>query len=424
MQKRLGKWKLAGFSATLDWLLRCMNAVIVGASEFERLEPEKTGVAPIQEALQKTESAVDRLLEAMRSHLHMDVDRVFTSKQAFPVMVKYLVESDGWFSDQTTMAKLLHWYISVAIWGRFSGPIETVINQDIGALAMPDPIEALLRNLRRSQGDRRVTHDNFAGNYTKARFYPLLYILSRIHDARDWGTGNRLRHHSLGDHTNLELHHIFPKAYLRRNGVTANDANNMGNIAFQTRETNRLISSTPPIEYMPSVSTNWPGALESQWIPMDEELWKVENYSQFLEARRQLLAEAANEMLEQLRNGVIPPVEPASEIRLQAVDTQNELSNVDPDDEEEILKAANNFAEENGFSSGEFAYEIYNGNTNEPSAVLDLAWPDGLQKGYSQPVAILISENPEVFKSANDAGFKVFTTLQDFDRYLTQILAE
>ena len=47
-----------------------------------------------------------------------------------------------------------------------------------------------------------------------------------------------------------------------------------------------------------------------------------------------------------------------------------------------------------------------------------------LQKGYSQPVAILISENPEVFKSANDAGFKVFTTLQDFDRYLTQILAE
>ena len=110
------------------------------------------------------------------------------------------------------------------------------------------------------------------------RLYPLLYILSRIHDARDWGTGNQLRHHSLGDHTNLELHHIFPKDYLRRNGVAANDANNMGNIAFQTRETNRSIGSTAPVEYMPSVSINWPGALESQWIPMDPELWKVENY--------------------------------------------------------------------------------------------------------------------------------------------------
>lgn len=167
MQKRLGKWKRAGFSATLDWLLRCMNAVIVGASEFERLEPEKTGVASIQKALRQTEKAVDRLLEAMRSHLHMDIDRVYTSKQAFPVMVKYIVKLDGWFSDQATLAKLLHWYISVAIWGRFSGPIETVINQDIGALSAQEPIEALLRNLRRSQGDRRVSADNFAGNYTK-----------------------------------------------------------------------------------------------------------------------------------------------------------------------------------------------------------------------------------------------------------------
>ena len=252
----------------------------------------------------------------------------------------------------------------------------------------------------------------------------MLYVLSRIHNAKDWGTGNQLRHHSLGDHTNLELHHIFPKDYLRRNGVSANDANNMGNIAFQTRETNRAIGKTPPDEYMPSIATKWPGALESQWIPMDQELWKVENYFQFLEERRQLLAEAANEMLEQLRIGVIPPVEGTPDIRMPTVDTEVELSNVDPDDEEQILKAANSFAEQNGFSSGEFAYEIYIGDASEPSAVLDLAWPNGLQEGYSQPVTILMGENSEVFKAASDAGFKVFTTLQDFSRYVSLIMAE
>ena len=424
MKKRLGKWKRAGFNATLDWLLRCMNAVIVGASEFEKLEPERTGVAPIEDALRQTEKAVDRLLEAMRSHLHMDIDRVYNSKQAFPIMVNYLVQRDDGFSDKASMAKLFHWYVSVAIWGRFSGPIETVINQDLGALSTPEPIDALLRNLRRSQGERMVTHDNFAGNYTKARFYPLLYILSRIHDARDWGTGNQLRHHSLGNHTNLELHHIFPKAYLRRNGVTANDANNMGNIAFQTRETNRAIGSSPPDEYMPSVVSNWPGALESQWIPMDHDFWKVENYSLFLEERRKLLAKAANEALEQLRNGVIPPAELSSEVHLPATETQIELSNVDPEDEEEVLKAANSIAEKNGFSAGEAAYEISNGRGVEPSAVLDLAWPEGLQEGYSQPVAILIGESSEAFKVASNAGFRVFATAQDFERYVVQILAE
>ena len=198
MQQRLDKWKAAGFDANLDWLLRCMNAIVTGASEFERMEPEFERMETIRRAFQQAEFAVDHLLEAMRSHLHMDINRVYSSKQAFPVMVKYLVDRDGRFPDQATMARLLHWYISVAIWGRFSGPVETTINQDLAALGERDPIEALLRNLRFGQGERTITHENFDLNYTTARFYPLLYIMSRIRDSRDWGTGNQLRHHSLG----------------------------------------------------------------------------------------------------------------------------------------------------------------------------------------------------------------------------------
>ena len=66
-------------------------------------------------------------LEAMRSHLYMDTNRVFSSKQAFPVIVKYLNDHGGRFPDQATMVRVLHWYLSVAIWGRFAGPTETVI---------------------------------------------------------------------------------------------------------------------------------------------------------------------------------------------------------------------------------------------------------------------------------------------------------
>ena len=232
MQERLEKWKANGFDADLDWLLRCVTAVVAGGSEYQRLE--RVEIPLIKENLRETGNAVDHLLEAMRSHLYMDTDRVFTSKQAFPVMVKYLVKHGGRFPNQSTMAKILHWYFTVAIWGRFSGATETVINQDLAALQGEDPIELLRHNIRESQGERSITHDNFNVNYTKSRFYPLLYVMSRVQDARDWGTGNQLRHHSLGAHTNLEMHHIFPRAYLRRNGVAGSDANNIGNIAFQT----------------------------------------------------------------------------------------------------------------------------------------------------------------------------------------------
>ena len=79
---------------------------------------------------------------------------------------------------------MLHWYLNVAVWGRFAGPTETVINQDLSALEADDPIDALLRNLRQSQGERAVTHENFDVNYNRARFYPMLYVMSRIHEAR------------------------------------------------------------------------------------------------------------------------------------------------------------------------------------------------------------------------------------------------
>lgn len=428
MQQRLSKWESVGFGpngANLDWLLRCMNVVVNENSEFDRLAPEENGIERIQSALRQTENAVDHLLEAMRSHLHMDIDRVYNSKASFPVMVKYLVDRGGRFTDQVELARLLHWYVSIAIWGRFSGPVETVINQDLAALKAVEPIDALLRNLRQSQGDRNISHEDFDLNYNRARFYPLLYIMSRIRDARDWGTGNRLRHRSLGDHTNLEMHHIFPRAYLRRHGISANDTNNLGNIAFQTRETNRAIGSRPPAEYMPEVADNWPGALESQWIPTDPDLWEIQSYPRFLDARRRLLADAANEMLATLRAGAIPPSEALPpEMQQQEHVATIDFGDVAPHTEAAILADANSFALEHGLPAGELAYDLIDANTSE-LIILDLAWPFGLQVGLSEPVALLIDEDEPVRRAASEAGFRVFTTLDRLRRYVERdLLAE
>ena len=423
MQRRLEKWRAAGFDADLDWLLRCMTGVVANGSEYERLE--NIDIEDIQQSLEQTENAVDHLLEAMRSHLFMDIDRVFSSKQAFPVLVKYLVDRGGKFQDRATMARILHWYLTVAIWGRFAGPTETAINQDLLAVGTDSPVDLLLRNLRQSQGDRVITHENFDVNYNRSRFYPLLYVMSRVHDARDWGTGNQLRHHSLGDHTNLEMHHIFPRAYLRRNGVSANDANNIGNIAFQTRETNRAIGTRPPEEYMPEIAERWPGTLESQWVPTDREFWRVENYHQFLDARRSLLAEAANGMMDTLRSGELPPVaEPVTDLSTAAVSADSETGSIDSDDEMVILAEIDNFALEMGLAAGELAYEVFDENTGEVTAVLDLAWPHGLQPGYSYPVAVLIDEDDKVRLAANDAGFKVVMSAEAFRSYVEREILE
>ena len=109
--------------------------------------------------------------------------------------------------------------------------------------------------------------------------------------------------HLLGKFSSLQLHHIFPKAYLYKNGYDKTEVNALANFAFLTAKTNQEISACPPHEYFEEVKEKQPGALESQWIPMDRDLWRVENYREFLAARRQLLADAANQLLKDLLAG-------------------------------------------------------------------------------------------------------------------------
>lgn len=420
MQKKLDKWsESANFTANRDWLLRCVTALVRGTSEFERLTPVggNVPIAEIRKELERAEPAIDTLLEATRTYLGMDTDKVHNSKQAFPAMVKYLVSNGGDFPNDAAKAQLLGWYISASIWGRFSGPTETIINQDLAALQKDDPFEALQQNLVQAQGNRMVGPENFNFNRSSARFYPLLHIMSRVGGARDWGTGKALPDHEPGPDmaTELELHHIFPKAYLRKHGVSANDANNFGNLAFQTRDTNRGIGNRPPSDYMPEVAAHQPGALESQWVPTDPDLWKVENYPKFLAERRRLLAKAANEFMESLRAGNLPAA------------ASGTVSKESDDDEGAILTKLSEFAVQSGLPAGELGHEVFDAS-DKLTATLDLAWPNGLQDGLSEPVAVLIGETDAVINAAFNAGFRhVFTSPdgEDFMYYVRhKILGE
>ena len=92
----------------------------------------------------------------------------------------------------------------------------------------------------------------------------------------------------MGKMSRLEVHHIFPKAQLYKLKYTRPEVNALANFCFQTKETNLEISDRLPEAYFPVFEQRHPGGLASQWIPSDPELWKMKNYRDFLEARREL----------------------------------------------------------------------------------------------------------------------------------------
>ena len=171
-----------------------------------------------------------------------------------------------------------------------------------------------------------------------------------------------------------------------------------------------------PAEYLEEFIQKNPGAVETHWIPMDRNLWKIENYQDFLTARRELLAEAANNFLDGLLAGNIPEKKVAD---AASAECGNQLGGgLASQDEENLLIDYNLWVVNQGLPEGEFSYEIIDTATGELKAVIDLAWANGLQEGLSQPVALLIDEETQTEEAVNRAGFRFFTDFEEFKEYV------
>ncbi|HEV2851190.1 MAG TPA: DUF262 domain-containing protein [Thermoanaerobaculia bacterium] len=417
MKTRLDRWQRAGFYFRLEWLLRCVNTVVTGKALFSALKDVE--VPAFRQGLQTAGDMVDRLLDMIAARLGLDHDRVLGSRYSFPLLVRYLSERGGRLADYRERDKLLYWYVQTFLWGRYAGSTETVLNLDLAAIEQRDgALDRLIQQLRQDRGDLTVSAQDFWGWSRGARFYPLLYMMTRVSRCRDWGSGLELSATVLSRYARLEVHHIFPKALLYRHNYSRPEVNAIANFTFLTRETNEIVTDRDPVEYFEEVQRRHPGALESHWIPMDRELWKVKNYNRFLEARRELLADSANRFLRSLLEGVLPEPEKAPSILDREVAAVP--GRIESDDEERILRECNALMARQGLAEGELLYEIADPDSGEPLAILDLAWPEGLQPRLTQPVAILINESTETVDAASAAGFRCFTEIETFLDYVAQ----
>lgn len=418
-KSRLTKWADGGYDGlTLEWLLRCINATITGRSHFPPLA-EKSA-ADIRDGLHTTEKAIDRLLNAISSRLGLDHQRVLRGVYAFPVMVRYLVERDLKLTDHRERDRLLFWYLQTAMWGRFTGSTETKLAQDLAVFgtSSDSDVDRLVQNLREERADLTVRPNAFAAWSVGARFYPVLYALTRVDGARDWGTGDRLDQFALGQGTNLHLHHIFPKRLLYDAGYDKTMVNSLANLTFLSQETNLAISDRDPVEYFPEYAARHPGAMDSHWIPMDDpELRKVEKFPRFLVRRQELLAEATNKLLQRLWSGServreqdeVPAHSPP--LVLEDAATDSELLE---------LRGVQEWLVAQGFDPGELGFELVD-DEGDQEATLDLAWPSGLQVELSEPVALLLDEPAAVHSVASSAGFRVFADPERFRAYVVTL---
>lgn len=91
----------------------------------------------------------------------------------------------------------------------------------------------------------------------------------------------------------LERHHLFPKQYLKKQGIdSVRDINQIANYALVEWDDNIAISDGPPASYWPQYSARFSTeetARMCEWHSLPEGWWNME-YNEFLTARRPLIA--------------------------------------------------------------------------------------------------------------------------------------
>jgi hypothetical protein len=96
---------------------------------------------------------------------------------------------------------------------------------------------------------------------------------------------------SLSKYNRKQYHHIFPNAFLKRQGFPQSKIFSLVNFCFLPADSNKKISKKSPSDYFFSIipQDDFNNILNSNLIPLTKELYETDNYNDFLAKRAELI---------------------------------------------------------------------------------------------------------------------------------------
>ncbi len=238
----------------------------------------------ILDAWRQTKRATYQAIGLLRSELGLvNMDIIWSGALIVPVIVLCAIskprerDTRG-IAARIALAALLH---------RYSRSSETYLDQDLKACKKPDPIGALLSNLRQIRAVLEATPLDFNGSLLDKSGLLAMYIACMNKGLLDFYTESKLLLQN-----SINRHHILPRAQFSTDSRSQSDC--IANIAFISDGVNKSIGQSGPEVYLKQLK---PEVLNSQCIPVDESLWLIDRSEEFWQERRNLLAESFNEYI-------------------------------------------------------------------------------------------------------------------------------
>ena len=246
--------------------------------------------------------------------------KMVTSKNSivFSYLIYLIGRCDFGLDHKTLRSTVARWFFMVMLTSRYTGSPESQVEKDIRRFAEAKSGEEFIAIID-SIVSSNLTNDYWevtlpeqlawSGGYVPAMF---AYVASQnLLGAKV--LFSKLTVHQLLDPANmakkksLERHHLFPKGYLAKLGVTGTPrVNQVANYALLEWPDNIAITDNAPAEYFPSMFEKYVADSDKEFARFVHALpegWELMDYDKFLIERRRLIAKVIRAGYEKLATG-------------------------------------------------------------------------------------------------------------------------
>jgi hypothetical protein len=204
------------------------------------------------------------------------------------------------------------WFVMSVLTGRYSGSAESIIDFDIKNISS-QPFSTYLTNIEAAELSEAFWNFSLVQSLdTSVSSSPFfnVYLASQVRMGDKGFLSKDITVQDLITHMG-DIHHIFPKDYLKRNGLKRGDYNQIANYVFMQSEINIKIGSKAPKDYFADILKQCEGGkfkygaidsiqkleenLKQNCISTSIYEMSFDNYQEFLEQRRKLIAQKIKE---------------------------------------------------------------------------------------------------------------------------------
>ncbi len=303
-KQKLIKLRQQGFVFKLDFIVYVLLGCVYHLGSDMRKLHRSDNYTVLRAAWKLLdEQVLDYVASIMRSHAYVDHTKEINSVYALIPIIVYCFDKQGQHLDETEIRKLVKWFYYSQIRTRYISQLPQKLDRDLRVVAeSTSPFDDLLAVI---EEERRlpISADEFTGRAVSHPLFGLVRWYLKSRNAICLTTGVSLRQ-NMGEKYKLENDHIFPYSKLKKEGYGRDNrikyalAQELTNRAVLTQIANNRKRAKDAQGYLTNVQLNFPNALSRQCIPENPELWKIEYYEDFLQTRREMLANELNAYLE------------------------------------------------------------------------------------------------------------------------------